>query len=64
MFLDEQALRMLETLAHPIEPQLREPFYRSVVNELSQFTPEQIGPGLVRRVAVPLQAEFLSWRRM
>jgi hypothetical protein len=62
--LDEQALADLKALAMPIEEPLREPFYRSVINELAQYTPEQIGPGLVRRVAVPLQAEFLTWRRM
>ena len=62
MALDEQALQVLETLAQPLEP-LREPFFRCVFNELSQYTPEQIGPGLVSRVAQPLQREFLSWRR-
>lgn len=61
--LDEQALQVLETLAQPLALPLREPFFRSVFNELSQYTPEQIGPGLVARVAVPLQQQFLTWRR-
>ena len=48
--LDEQALQVLETLAQPLALPLREPFFRSVFNELSQYTPEQIG-------------QFLTWRR-
>jgi hypothetical protein len=42
---------------------LREPFLRSVLNELARYTPEQPGPGLVTGIARPLQQEFLLWRR-
>jgi hypothetical protein len=62
--LDDQALLVLRELALPLEPPLREPFLRSVLNELAHYTPEQIGPGLVTRVARPLQHEFMFWRRV
>jgi hypothetical protein len=61
--LDEQALAVLQAMARPLEPPLREPFFRSVTNELAHYAPEQIGPGLVARIARPLQREFLQWRR-
>ena len=63
MLLDDQALMVLKELAYPLEEPLREPFLRSVAYELAQYKPEQIGPGLVMRVARPLQREFLVWRR-
>ena len=61
--LDDQALQVLRQLAQPLEPQLRDPFYRSVLTELANYKPEAIGPGLVARIARPLQYEFMFWRR-
>jgi hypothetical protein len=61
--LDDQALKELRELALPLEPSLREPFLRSVLGVLAHYKPEEVGPGLVQRVARPLQAEFLLWRR-
>ena len=57
-FLDDQVVSVLQELALPLAPPLRAPFFRSVLNELSHYKPEQIGPGLVARIARPLQQEF------
>lgn len=62
--LDQQALADLKALAMPIEEPLREFFIRSVMNELANYRPDQIGAGLVSRIARPLQREYLLWRRM
>jgi hypothetical protein len=62
--LDDQALVALKGLALPLEPPLREPFLRSVLNELANYAPDEIGPGLVGRIARTLQREFQAWRRV
>ena len=56
---DDQCQLVLNELAFPLEQQLREPFFISVANELARYKPEQIGPGLVARIARPLQREFM-----
>jgi hypothetical protein len=37
--------KVLQTLAQPLDPPLREPFYRSVASELSRYQTDEIGPG-------------------
>jgi hypothetical protein len=56
---DAECQSVLNALAFPLEQQLREPFLISVANELAKYKPEQIGGGLVARVARPLQLEFM-----
>jgi hypothetical protein len=57
-FLDDAALQTLQELARPLDPSLRNSFLQSVLNDLANYPPEQIGPGLVSRIAKPLQLEF------
>jgi hypothetical protein len=57
-FLDDQAVQVLQELARPLDPPLRNSFLQSVLNDLANYPPEQIGPGLVSRIARPLQQEF------
>ena len=62
-FLDDSALEVLQDLARPLDQPLKDPFIRSVLQELAHYKPEQIGPGLVNRIARPLQAEFMRGLR-
>ena len=56
---DDECQSVLNALAFPLEQQLREVFLISVANELAKYKPEQIGPGLISRIARPLQREFM-----
>ena len=56
LFDDE--LAVLRQLAAPIDNDLRQAFLTAVAIELRRYQPEDIGPGLVSRVARGLQREF------
>jgi hypothetical protein len=57
--LSDDELQTIMNLAQPIAPALRDPFLRAVATALGKFPPDALGPGLINRVARPLQKEFL-----
>jgi hypothetical protein len=54
--LSDQELDVLMNLAKPLDPQLRDPFLRSVATELARYP--EVGPGLIFRIGKQLQREF------
>jgi hypothetical protein len=55
--LSDEELDVVMNLARPLEPQLRDPFLRSVASELERHP--EIGVGLIFRVGKQLQRDFL-----
>ena len=57
--LSDDELSIVFNLARPLEPELRDPFLQAVALALAKYPTEALGPGLVARIARPLQSEFL-----
>ena len=55
--LSDEELDVVFDLARPLEPQLRDPFFRSLATELERYP--ETGVGLVFRVGKQLQRDFL-----
>ena len=58
-FTDEE-LNSLTTLAAALPPWARDSFLQAVAGKLSAYPLEARGPGLVHRVAVEAQRDFLK----
>jgi hypothetical protein len=56
--LSDAELDVILNLVRPLEPELRDPLLQAVALALAKYPPEALGPGLVTRVARPLQREF------
>jgi hypothetical protein len=59
--ISDEAMRELFRLAQPLDPRDRTRFVESVVAELDGHA--EIDIGLVHRIAVPLQRQYLSFVR-
>jgi hypothetical protein len=49
--LSDAELEIILSLASPLDPTLRDPFLRAIASQLTTHKPEEIGPGLVTRIA-------------
>ncbi|HEY2534838.1 MAG TPA: hypothetical protein VGJ20_44195 [Xanthobacteraceae bacterium] len=58
-FSDEETY-MLSTLSTALPPALRDGFLQLVANKLATYAPEARGIGLVYRLAVEVQRDFLK----
>ena len=58
--LSNSELDVIMNLAQPLDQAMRDPFLRAVASELARYQPAEIGPGLINRVARPLQRQFLT----
>ena len=61
--LSDAELQIILSLAEPLDPTVRDPFLRAIASQLATHKPEEIGPGLVTRIARTLQREFLRAAR-
>jgi hypothetical protein len=58
-FTDEE-LNTITALASPLPPTMRSAFLRLIANRIAEYPPQRRGPGLVHRVAVEAQRDFLK----
>jgi hypothetical protein len=55
----DDELQIVSDLAKRLEPQLRKPYLQAVTLALRRYKPEQLGPGLIARIARDLLREFM-----
>ena len=58
--LSNSELDVIMNLALPLDPAMRNPFLGAVAVELRRYQPEDIGPGLISRVAAVCSASSSS----
>jgi hypothetical protein len=59
--LSDDELQIVMSAAAPIRPHARDAFLRDVAAELAKF--EEIGPGIIGRVAAKIQRQHLNGPR-
>jgi hypothetical protein len=58
--LSDQELDVVYDLSRPLDPLSRTRFLEAIAAELGRYRPEQIGVGLIARIARNLQHGFVS----